>query len=250
MKTNLACETQIPGLKRLWKDSFGDTDAFIDRFFVTAFAPNRCCCIADNEDILAAAYWFDVEFSGKKAAYIYAVATATQHRGKGLCRQLMNWIHNHLANQGYAGTMLVPGDDGLREMYAKMDYVNFGGMTEFACAAEGSAATYREISVQTFAALRRQMLPPGGVIQESENLAFLRQFYRFYQGENWLLAAASTGCELFAAELLGDPTVAPAILAAFGVPSGVFRTPGPESFAMYRSLDDTPAPGYFAFAFD
>lgn len=241
---------QEAGLKQLWKAAFADEDAFIDRFFAVAFAHQRCLCAFDGNTVAAAAYWFDVEFSGKRAAYIYAVATLPQYRGQGLCRQLMAKIHSHLSSLGYAGTMLVPGDPGLREMYEKMDYVNFSGIREFACLASASPAALAQIPEAEFAQLRRQLLPADGVVQEQENLAFLRQFYRFYRGDGFLLAAASTGSELFAAELLGDPAAAPAILAALGVRSGVFRAQGLSDFAMYHSLDGQAGPGYFAFAFD
>lgn len=250
MKIEQPTLAQIPRLKQLWKSAFADEDAFIDRFFAVTFAPQRCCCVTEADSVLAAAYWFDVGFSGKRAAYVYAVATAPEHRGKGLCRQLMGYIHSHLAKKGYAGVMLVPGDDGLREMYGKMDYVNFGGMQEFACAAGEAATAVTQISAEEFARLRRALLPVGGVIQEDENLGFLAQFYRFYRGDGFLLAAASTGSELFAAELLGGRTNAPQILAALGAKSGVFRVPGHGKFAMYHSLDEQPAPDYFAFAFD
>lgn len=249
MKFEQPTAAHIPGLKRLWKVCFGDEDAFIDRFFTVAFAPQRCRCVTEAGAVVAAAYWFDVEFAGNKAAYIYAVATDPAHRGKGFCRKLMDTIHNHLAENGYAGAMLVPGDDGLRKMYGKMDYVNFGGMEEFACAA-GEAITVSKITPEEFAQLRRTYLPENGVVQEEENLAFLRQFYRFYRADTCVFAAASTGSELFVAELLGDRAAAPGILAALGMPSGVFRVAGRDAFAMYRSLDGKDLPAYFAFAFD
>lgn len=250
MKIDHPSQLQLPGLKQLWKAAFADEDAFIDRFFSVAFAPERCLCITDGQQVAAAAYWFDVEFAGNKAAYVYAVATLPAYRGKGLCRRLMEAIHSHLAAGSYAGVMLVPGDDGLREMYGKMDYVNFGGMEEFAIAAGDTPVAIDRISPEEYAQLRRQYLPEQGVVQEGENLRFLSQFYRFYRGESIVFAAASTGCELFAAELLGNSAAAPAILAAFGVGSGVFRVPGQPLFAMYHSLDGGEMPSYFAFAFD
>ena len=250
MKIDNPSVTQYAGLKALWMTCFGDTDAFVDRFFAVAFSPERCLCVTRQEEILAAAYWLDVEFDNKKAAYIYAVATDPAHRGQGLCRQLMEAIHQILLSQGYAGAMLVPGEPGLREMYEKMGYADFGGIREFACLAASDVLPVRQITKAEYAALRRSYLPAGGVAQEGACLDFLSQFYRFYQTEDHIFAAASTGCELFAAELLGDSTAAPAILAAFGVRSGVFRVPGSDPFAMYHSLDGAEAPEYFAFAFD
>lgn len=250
MKFDHPTPAQYAGLKQLWKAAFADEDAFIDRFFAVAFGPERCLCALDGDTVAAAAYWFDVTVQNRSAAYVYAVATLPQYQGKGLCRQLMANIHSHLAQLGYSGTILVPGDPGLREMYGKMDYVNFGGIREFACLAGGTPVALTQIPETEFARLRRQLLPPDAVVQEGENLAFLRQFYRFYRGDGILLAAASTGSELFAAELLGDSAAAPAILAGFGLRSGVFRVQGQDAFAMYHSLDGSTAPGYFAFAFD
>ena len=250
MKIEHPALCHIPQLKQLWMASFEDTDAFVDRFFQVAFSPERCLCVLEADIPVAVAYWFDVRFSEKKAAYIYAVATDSNHRGQGLCRGLMDRLQHLLAQQGYAGTILVPGDPGLREMYAKMGYQDFGGIQEFSCAAAGAPLPVTQIPLEEYAALRAMLLPEDGVVQEGENLAFLKQFYRFYRTDAHVFAAASTGCELFAAELLGDPTAAPGILAAFGVPSGVFRIPGNTPYAMYRSIDGQPAPGYFAFAFD
>lgn len=250
MKTDNPSQSLLPSLKRLWKASFGDSDAFIDRFFAVAFAPERCLCIADGDEVLAAAYWFDVTFSQQKGAYVYAVATAEAHRGKGLCRKLMDSIHTHLQTRGYEAVLLVPGNPQLREMYGKMGYVNFGGIREFACIAGDAPLKVKEISAEDFAAARRTRLPAGGVVQEGENLRFLEQFYRFYQGGDCLLAAASTGSELFAAEFWGDAADAPGLLAGLGAQSGVFRTAGQEAFGMYHPLGNNCAPAYFAFAFD
>lgn len=249
MRIDHPCEGQIPALKAIWKEAFGDTDAFISSFFDTAFTPERCCCISQNSEVMAAAYWFQVEFSGYKGAYIYAVATAQRHRGKGLCRALMEHIHEHLQTRGYDGTMLVPGDAGLRNMYAGMGYASFGGMDSFTCEANG-IVDLAEITPETFAALRRNRLPIGGVVQENENLDFLRRHYRFYRGGDFLLAATMADGALFVPEFWGDRSRAGEIVAALGAEKGAFRTMGRSEFAMYRPLGQCPAPAYFGFAFD
>ena len=79
----------IPELRSLWKTAFGDEDAFLDAFFSTAYSPDRCRCIIEDDGIQAALYWFDASCAGHKFAYLYAVATDPAHRGKGLCRKLM-----------------------------------------------------------------------------------------------------------------------------------------------------------------
>lgn len=236
---------QIPRLRQLWKEAFGDSDAFLDTFFATAFAPERCLCMTVEKEPAAAAYWF----ACGQYAYIYAVATAKTHRGRGYCHALMASIHALLQAQGYAGCIVVPGEESLRQFYAQMGYRDFGGITEFPCTA-AAPVSLRKIDTVEFAALRRTYLPIGSVVQEGENLAFLSQWADFYAGENFLLAATREGDTLRGLELLGSANAAPGILAALGASSGTFRIPGGAPFAMYQPLVEKNAPSYFGFAFD
>ena len=230
-------------LRSLWKEAFGDTDAFLDSFFETAFSPDRCRYIAIDGCVAAALYWFDCRCDGAKLAYIYAVATAKMHRGKGLCATLMANTHEHLKAAGYAGSILVPGEKGLFSMYEKMGYAPFGGMDTLTCQAAAPIAL-REISPAEYATLRLQYLPPHGVAQEG--MEFLATYATLYAGSDFILATTEeTGLEL-----LGNTAAAPGILAALGKKEGRFRMSGKQPFAMYRPLTNTPAPSYFGIAFD
>ena len=113
------------GLKKLWKTVFGDPDAFIDSFFEIAFSPQRCLYLTENNQPVSALYWFDCEYEGGKLAYIYAVATSPEHRGKGLASQLMKDTHAHLKALGYAGAVLKPAS-GLFPFYERLGYVTSG----------------------------------------------------------------------------------------------------------------------------
>ena len=95
-------QEQIGQLRLLWKEAFGDTDAFLDSFFAIAFACDRCRCVTEDSRVTAALYWFDCSCGGKKMAYLYAVATAKDRRGSGLCRALLEDTHAHLKKKGYA----------------------------------------------------------------------------------------------------------------------------------------------------
>ena len=61
---------QIPQLRQLWKEAFGDTDTFLDSFFSLAFAPERCRCITLGDTVPSALYWFDCTCRGEKWAYL------------------------------------------------------------------------------------------------------------------------------------------------------------------------------------
>ena len=244
MVIEFPANARIPALRQLWKLAFGDEEAFLDKFFSTAYSPERCRCVTEGETVTAALYWFDTECGGRKFAYLYAVATHPEYRNQGLCRQLMGDTYAILAAQGYDGVLLVPQEAALRKMYASMGYRDCTAVTEVSCAAAGEPAALRPVSGAEYARLRRQYLPAGGVIQEGANIAFLERTAALYAGEDFLLADGM--------ELLGNTAKAPSILTALGRAEGTFRTPdGDVPFAMFLPLkDNVPAPAYFGLAFD
>ena len=235
---------QIPQLRQLWKEAFGDTDTFLDHFYTKAFSPDRCLCATIDRDVAAMAYWFDCE----EYAYIYAVATAKQHRGKGISHALMARIHQILTDRGYAGCILVPGEESLRRFYAGMGYENCGGVEEFDAAAS-APLPLRKLDMEEYAALRRKYLPAGGVVQEGVNLDFLSCWAHFYAAPNALVAAIWEEGKLMVLDLLGDKQAAGGIVAALGEQTGWFRCPGEKPFAMHKPLNSHTPPKYFAFCF-
>lgn len=251
MRIDYPVEAQIPELRRLWREAFGDDDSFLDLFFGAVFSSDRCRCVTVEDRVAAALYWLDCRCNDRPIAYLYAVATGKKHRGQGLCRALVADTHRLLSELGYAGVVLVPGELPLFEMYGSMGYGPCSTVREFTCGAGSERAALRELTAEEFAALRRQYLPAGAVIQEGENLTLLSGLAKFYSGEDFLLCAADGGTRLRGLELLGNTDAAPRILAALGKDAGTFRTPGPgREFAVFHPLSDAPTPSYFGFAFD
>ena len=128
-----ASYSQISELRQLWKNTFGDSDAFLDIFFETVFPLGRCTCVTSYTYLVASLYWFDCEFSGQKIAYIYAVATAEEFRGQGICHALMEYTHEHLKMQGYAGAILSPANESLFSFYEKIGYRTCAYTKEITC---------------------------------------------------------------------------------------------------------------------
>lgn len=225
--------TDIPALRDLWKQAFGDTDAFLDIFFSTGFSFDRCRCLTVNGTLASGLYWFDCALGKEKLAYIYAVATGEAFQRQGLCAALMEDTHRHLKDLGYDGAILVPGTEDLRRYYRRFGYENFGGIRQKTV----STDALRAIDKQEYARLRRQYLPEGGVVQEGETLDFFAAFAKFYAGEGFVLAVTEEN-----AELLGN------------APEGkdlCVRTPGDTPFAMYLPLEEhTEKPTYFGIALD
>lgn len=251
MKIDFPALQDIPKLQKLWQEAFGDTQEFLDLFFTYGFSTDRCRCIIAEDGAAAALYWFECEAFGEKIAYIYAVATAKKHRGKGLCRKLMEDTHRQLESTGFKGAVLVPASHSLFEFYEKMGYKTCSYMREFECTAADSPIPLTKLTAEEFSHIRRKYLSTEDVIQEKENLRFLSSYTDFYSGESFIIATRKEESTLICTEILGDTSKSPYIVKALGCEKGVFRTKEEEKpFAMYYPLSCAPAPTYLGFAFD
>ena len=252
MKIDFPIPEQYDQLSKLWQEAFGDSEEFVEGFFCTAHAPSRCRCIMEDGQVVAALYWLDTHYAGQRFAYLYAVAVAKSHRGRGLCKELILDTHKHLALRGYDGCLLYPGSESLRDLYRKYGYENCTTVSRFTCVAAETPVELQRIDRDTYAEARRTYLPEDGVVQEEENVAYLEMSAFFYAGEGFLLAASTESGKLYSPEYLGPREMAPGILAALHCTEGTFQTPGGDiPFAMFLKLQpEVKAPGYFGLAFN
>ena len=218
----------IPHLRQLWKDCFGDSDAFLDLFFSLAYAPERSLVLRDGNEILGAAYWFDCTMGSRKLAYLYAIAISPHHQNRGLGSGLMDAIHEALSKKDYDAALLVPGEESLRRFYSRFGYRT--------CSYRHTAVSMPaliSVSANEYARLRRKLLPENGVIQEGANLAFLSALADFYRSENAIAVLSKEDGSCL--ELLGCP------------PTG-----DTAAYAMGKSFTPIPLPDsiYFAFGFN
>ncbi len=246
--------SHLPSLCRLWREAFGDGDTFLNDFMREAFAPDRARVILENGEAVAALYWLDASLGGRPVAYLYAIATAKSHRGRGLCARLLADTHAQLSARGYAAALLVPSEPSLFGFYARFGYVPCAPMQMLSVAASDEPITLRRVGAEEYGRLRAALLPQGGVLQEGGALRFLETQAELFAGEDVLMAVRrESDGTLFGIELLGNAARAPQALCTLGVSHGSFRVAGGETpFAMLRALTDEPItpPTYFALAFD
>lgn len=242
----------ISSLKALWVEAFGEEElSFYETFLGAAYSPKRCLAAFEGEKLCAALYWFDCSCRGKKLAYMYGVATFLQYRGKGVCRALMDEAKQILRKRGYQGIVLVPANPSLYAFYEKLGFLERLQIDEFMVERGDEEIPLKKIGKGEYARLRRKELVEGGVLQEKENLKFLKTQFDFYKGEGVLLAVRKEKELLFCGELLGDKSLAPNILKTLGFAKGKFRTVGGgRDYAVYYPLAEGETPTHFAFAFD
>ena len=248
----------LNGLRNLWKEAFGDTEAFLDGFFENVFSPSRCRCVTIDGQVAAALYWFNCTHGEKRVAYLYAIATLKKFRGKGLCASLMKDTHLHLKELGYSLSMLVPASDSLFDFYARIGYTTCTFITEetvLPSKDDTNTLKLLRISAEEYGKRRRTLLPQGSVIQEGENLALLDMTAELYAADGVLIAmqrpTEDTDARII--ELLGDAQKAPHIVSALGYECASVRKLGNEkAFSMSLSLEEKPLdmPKYLGLAFD
>ncbi len=122
----LVTEKDFPLLKKLWKETFQDSDAVINNLFEKTVVSENTVAVFDGEKALSALY--AIECSGIvaereiNAYYIYGVSTLKEYRNQGLMRETLRFIENKARERGVDALFLVPADDSLFGMYEKFGY--------------------------------------------------------------------------------------------------------------------------------
>ncbi len=240
----------LPALLALWRLSFDVDEFFLQDFFDFAYHPSRCRIAKDGYKVLSMLYWFDCQWQGRKVAYLYAVATAKAHRGKGLASALLEDTHRELERLGYDGCILVPANEALFSFYQGKGYETRGFLREETVSA-GPPVALRQVEAGEYGRLRRELLPENGLIQEGASLSFLSTMAKLYAGADFI-AAVSLDPQPSVLEMLGDPQAVPGILGTLGVREAQVRSPGTEKpFAMTRWFRGAPPESlYLSFAFE
>ena len=93
MRTRKTGPDDIPALKALWKQAFGDTDAEIDSFFKTVYPEATGFCAEEDGAVIAMLFALPLTLAHgeetQKAAYLYAVATDEAFRGRGVSTDII-----------------------------------------------------------------------------------------------------------------------------------------------------------------
>lgn len=230
-----------PQLQALFTEAFGDA-WFTELFFRTGFSHARCLAAFDGA-LLAALHWFDCSLDGRKAAYVYGIAAFQKCRNQGIGSKLIRFAIEYLQARGYSVIALVPAEESLFPYYERFGFRAVSTISESTVTA-AAPLPLRKLSIGEYAALRRKLLPPNGVIQEGAALELLEGYADFYATQNALCAVSGR----LVWELLGDKGDAPGILGALGIPEATVRSPGEGlPFAMAIGAE---APIYLGLALD
>ena len=112
----------IPAQRELWKLAFGDSDQYIDNFYNTCYRPDRVVVLEEDGAVKSMTAWFDTTFvlpgQGKyRSAYLYAVATHPDCRGRGLAARLLAGADEYFRSLGIPAVTTVPAEPSLHDFF-------------------------------------------------------------------------------------------------------------------------------------
>lgn len=112
----------IPAQRELWKLAFGDSDAYIDNFYNNCYRPERVVVLEEEGVVRSMTAWFDTTFAvpGRgeyRAAYLYAVATHPDCRGRGLAGELLAGADEYFRSLGIPAVTTVPAELPLHDFF-------------------------------------------------------------------------------------------------------------------------------------
>ncbi len=105
--------------KELWQTCFGDEEQFIDSFLIRYYSRRRMLSIERDGRMAAMLHLLPFESELGRTTYIYGVATAPEHRGRGLATELMREAMRLAGERGDDALFLIPtpGEEWLRDFY-------------------------------------------------------------------------------------------------------------------------------------
>lgn len=166
--TRFSVSQDREALRQLWQLVFEDSDTFLDHFFQEHYDPQHALVLEEDGTLQAMAFWFETQLmvpgiQPVKAAYLYAVATHPDFRGKGLARQLLDESAQLLRDLGCELMTLVPSeptlhlfyqDRGFHECFVNAEYEMTPAKPPF----QLPGISLEQVDPQTYTDVREQLL--------------------------------------------------------------------------------------------
>jgi len=125
-----ATSTDIPKIKSLWKEVFGDCEDYIHRF-ITHFGIDGCYVCEINDEIIAMVFAIpttltnSINLNSINLKYLYACATHPNFRKQGIMEKLLATIYEETCSENYAGIFLQATNHSLQNYYKKLEFENY-----------------------------------------------------------------------------------------------------------------------------
>lgn len=114
-----ACEADFPALSRLWEEVFGDGEDFTSAFFSALWTPGCCrAAFTAGGELAAMGFCLTGPAAGAyRCGYIYAMATRSEHRGRGLAAAIGRALVEGAFASGADIVATLPAEESLNAWY-------------------------------------------------------------------------------------------------------------------------------------
>ncbi|MBE6701641.1 MAG: GNAT family N-acetyltransferase [Ruminococcaceae bacterium] len=118
----------LPLMKALWKDTFHDSDEFIETFFEKFYRPRKTLLLFDGKELVSMLFYMDVGMKyfrrRIKCAYLYGVATRLDERRRGHFSRLHGKLIEELTDRKYDAVLVLPASENLFGFYKNYGYTH------------------------------------------------------------------------------------------------------------------------------
>lgn len=139
---------ELNEIKAIWRECFGDTDAYIDFFFTNHCIEEETLIYKEDGKVIGMLNLLPATLTLADGAipvrYVYAVATLPQYQGRGVARELLSTANKILGEQGIA-TVLVPASEGLFRYYERHGYQTLFHIKEYQFSCQEAQEESREV---------------------------------------------------------------------------------------------------------
>lgn len=118
-------------MMELWKNTFHDSNSYINLVFDTYYRPENAFTVYDGKLLIASLLGVEYEFLSKdkdgnkksyRGFYLCGLATHPDYRRRGIMGELMKKAEESAKERGFDITFLIPADDHLRRYYEGKGY--------------------------------------------------------------------------------------------------------------------------------
>lgn len=120
-------QTLRKSMESLWKEAFGDSDAYVKTVFDSYFKPENVAYREKEGELESALLGIPYSFessSGKslRGLYLCGLSTVSEARRRGYMSALLEDINARAQERGFDFTFLIPASEGMRHYYADRGY--------------------------------------------------------------------------------------------------------------------------------
>ncbi len=214
---------ETEAVRVLWQETFGDTKQEATNYLLNFVGPDNIFLALHNGRVCAMLSAVPCTLLGQKGVYFFALATAKEHRGKGVMQTLMQCAKENCKRQGATFCCLVPASRSLFFYYEKNGFQTLyqrRAMVDLPSCEKGYKRS--TLNVRNLLFLRQQFAVTNCVVLQENSMQLaleelLESGYRLVENEAAYAVYAVGNNSLLVPELYAETQAAAlALLGAVG----------------------------------